>query len=90
MVLSIRSVPSAQMARACLANNFPRSQGALAAVAPVAFVPRSVVVIALRIDIMALAPGTLEGPLFPSQRVDVGMTLIGVEELVEVREHWHG
>ena len=65
-------------------------EGALAAVAPVAFVPRSVVVIALRIDIMALAPGTLEGPLFPSQRVDVGVALIGVEELVEVREHWHG
>jgi len=65
-------------------------ESALAAVAPVAFAPRSVVVRPPRIDVLALAPGTLEGPLFPSQRVDVGMTLIGVEELVEVREHWHG
>jgi len=65
-------------------------ESALAAVAPVAFAPRSVVVLPSRIDVLALAPGTLEGPLFPSQRVDVGMTLIGVEELVEVREHWHG
>jgi len=65
-------------------------ESALAAVAPVAFAPRSVVVLPPRIDVLALAPGTLEGPLFPSQRVDVGMTLIGVEELVEVREHWHG
>ena len=64
-------------------------ESALAAVAPGAFAPRSVVVLPPRIDVLALAPGTLEGPLFPSQRVDVGMTLIGVEELVEVREHWH-
>ena len=65
-------------------------ESALAAVAPVAFAPRSVVVLPPRIDVLALAAGTLEGLLFPSQRVDVGMTLIGVEELVEVREHWHG
>jgi hypothetical protein len=63
---------------------------ALAAVAPGAFAPRSVVGLPPRIDVLALAPGTLEGPLFPSQRVDVDMTLIGVEALVEVREHWHG
>jgi hypothetical protein len=65
-------------------------ESALAAVAPGAFAPGSVVVLPPRIDVLALAPGTLEGPLFLSQRVDVGMTLIGVEELVEVREHWHG
>src|SRR6266849_3626613 len=43
-------------------------EGALAAVAPVAFAPRSVVVIAPRIDILALTPGTLERPIFPPQR----------------------
>ena len=65
-------------------------EGALAAVTPVAFAAGAVVVLPPGIDVLALAPGTLEGPLFLSQRVDVGMTLIGVEELVEVREHRHG
>jgi hypothetical protein len=32
----------------------------------------------------SLAPGTLEGPLFPSQRLDVGVTLVDVEEFVDV------
>jgi len=65
-------------------------EGALATVAPVAFAAGAIMVRPPRIDVLALAAGTLEGLLFPSQRVDVGMTLIGVEELVEVREHWHG
>src|SRR5215831_4218071 len=40
-------------------------------------------------DVVALTAGTLEGPIFPAQRMNVGVTLFGVEELVEVREHWH-
>ena len=64
-------------------------EGALAAVAPVAFAPRAVVIGALGIDVVALAPGTLQRALFPPQRMNVGLTLFGVEELVDVREHWH-
>jgi hypothetical protein len=64
-------------------------EGALAAVTPVAFTAGAVVVCTPRINILALAPGTLKGPLFPPQRMDVGVTLIDVEEVVEVREHWH-
>jgi len=65
-------------------------EGALTAVAPVEFASGSVVIIALWIDSLALAPGTLEGTIFPSQRMDVGLTLFAVEELVDVRKHWHG
>ena len=65
-------------------------KGALAAVAPVALAPGAIVVCPPRIDIVALAPGTLEGPIFPSQRMDVGLTLVDVEEFVHVREHRHG
>jgi hypothetical protein len=65
-------------------------EGALAAVAPVAFAPGAIMVCPPRIDILALAPGTLEGPIFPSQRMDVGVTLVDVEEFVHVREPWHG
>jgi len=65
-------------------------EGALAAIAPVAFTSRSVVIIPPWIDVLTLAPGTLEGPIFPSQGMDVGLTLCDVEELMEVREHRHG
>ena len=65
-------------------------EGALAAVAPVAFATGSVVVCPPRINVVALAPGTLQGTIFPSQRMDVGLTLVNVEELVDVREHRHG
>ena len=65
-------------------------EGALAAVTPIAFAPGAVVVLPPRIDVLALAPGTLEGPIFPPECMDVGLTLVGVEELVEVREHRHG
>ena len=40
-------------------------------------------------DVVALTPRTLERPIFPSQPMNVGVTLFGVEELVDVREHWH-
>jgi hypothetical protein len=42
-------------------------EGALAAVAPVAFAPGPVVVSLPRINIVALAAGTLESPIFPPQ-----------------------
>src|SRR5262245_59165216 len=64
-------------------------EGAFAAVTPVAFTAGAVVVRPPRINVLALAPGTLKGTLFPPQRMDIGVTLIDVEEVVEVREHWH-
>ena len=59
-------------------------EGALAAVAPVAFAAGSIVLRPPWIDILALAPGTLEGTFFPSERMDVGLTVFGIEELVDV------
>jgi hypothetical protein len=59
-------------------------EGAFAAVTPVALTPGSIVVVPPRIDLLALAPGTLEGTIFPSQRMDVGVTLVDVEEFVDV------
>jgi hypothetical protein len=59
-------------------------EGALAAVAPVALAPRAVVVRAPGIDVVALAPGTLERAFFPPERMDIGLTMFGVEELVEI------
>jgi hypothetical protein len=59
-------------------------EGALATVTPVTFTPGSVVIRPPRIDVLALAPGTLEGPIFPPQRMDVSLTLVDVEELVDV------
>jgi len=59
-------------------------EGALAAVTPGAFAPGAVVVRPPRIDVLALAPGTLEGTIFPPQRMNVGLTLVDVEELVDV------
>jgi hypothetical protein len=59
-------------------------EGALAAVTPVAFAAGAVVVLPPGIDVLALAPGTLEWPIFPPQRMNVGLTLVDVEELVDV------
>jgi hypothetical protein len=59
-------------------------EGPLAAVAPVALAPRAVVVRAPGIDVLALAPGALERAFFPPQRMDVGLTVFGVEELVDI------
>jgi len=41
-------------------------------------------------NVEALTAGTLEGPIFPAQRMDVGLTRFGVEEVVEMRHHRHG
>jgi hypothetical protein len=46
--------------------------------------PGAVVVRPPGIDLLALAPGTLEGTFFPPQRVDGGLTVFGIEELVDV------
>ena len=59
-------------------------EGTLATVTPVPFTPGAIVVRPPRIDISALAPGTLEGTIFPPQRMDVRLTLVDVEELVKV------
>jgi hypothetical protein len=59
-------------------------EGALAAVTPGAFTARAVVIRPPRIDVLALAPGTLEGTIFPPERMDIEVAGIGVEELVEV------
>src|SRR4029434_6174661 len=41
-------------------------------------------------DVEALTAGTLEGPIFPAQCMDVGLTRFGVEEVVEMRHNRHG
>jgi hypothetical protein len=64
-------------------------EGALAASAPVAFTPRSVVVLAPGIDLVTVAPGTLEGAILPPQGVDVRLPLLGAEELVDRGEKRH-
>jgi hypothetical protein len=65
-------------------------EGAFAAIAPGAFTPGSIVIRPPRIDVLALAPGTLEGTIFPSRRMDVDLTLVDVKEFVDVRKHQHG
>ena len=56
----------------------------------VAFQARLGVVRAPRSDVEALTAGTLEWAIFPPQRVDIGLTRFGVEELVEMRHNRHG
>jgi hypothetical protein len=64
-------------------------ESALAAIAPVAFASRPIMIRAPRVDVVALAPGTLQRAILPPQYMNVGLTLFGVEELMDVREHWH-
>jgi len=56
-------------------------------VAPVAFAPRPVVVIVPRVDVVALALGTLQRTIFPPECMDIGVAGIDVEELVEIGEN---
>ncbi len=65
-------------------------EGALAAMALVALAPGAVVVRAPRIDVVAIATGTLQWAIFPPQCVDVGLALFGAEELVDIGESRHG
>src|SRR5215467_9637953 len=66
-------------------------EGALASLLFTAVALQSglVVVGAPGTNVVALTPRTLARPIFPTQRMNVGLTLFGVEELVDVREHWH-
>jgi hypothetical protein len=64
-------------------------EGALAVLAPVALTPGPVVVLAPRIDLVTVAPGTLESAIFPPQGVDVGLTVFSAEELVDMEEYRH-
>jgi len=31
----------------------------------------------------------VERPIFPPQRMDIGIAGVSMEKLVEMREHWH-
>ena len=59
-------------------------KGTLAPVTPVPLTPGAIVVRPPRINILALAPGTLEGTIFPPQRMDVRLALFEAEELVDI------
>jgi hypothetical protein len=48
------------------------------------------VVRAPRIDLVAIATGTWQWAIVPPQCVDVGLTLFGAEELVDIGESRHG
>jgi hypothetical protein len=65
-------------------------EGALTAVAPVAFAPRSVVVRAPRIDRSALAAGTLQRAIFPPELMNIGVAAVDIEKLVQMGEDRHG
>jgi hypothetical protein len=39
---------------------------------------------------VALAARTLQQTVFPPERMDIGLALFSVEELVQMGEHWHG
>jgi hypothetical protein len=65
-------------------------EGTLAAMAPVASAPGAVLVGAPASDVVALASGTLQWTIFPPERMDVGLALFGVEEVMQMREDRHG
>ena len=64
-------------------------EGALAAMAPGAFTSGTVLVHAPLANVMALAPRTLEGTIFPPERMDVGLALFSVKKLVQMGERRH-
>ena len=57
---------------------------------PVAFAPGSILVCAPLANVVALAARTLQRTVFPPQPMDIGLALFGVEEVVQMGEHWHG
>jgi hypothetical protein len=65
-------------------------EGALTAMAPVAFAPGAVLVCAPLANMVALAARTLQQTIFPPERTDVGLALFSVEELVDMGKHRHG
>src|SRR5262245_3001028 len=56
----------------------------------VAFQSGLVVVGTPKTDVVALTPRTLERPILPAQGMDVGLTRVGVEEVVKMRHKRHG
>jgi len=66
-------------------------EGALATLlfAAVAFQARLGVVGAPGPNVVALAPGTLEGTIFPPQRMDVCLALFEAKELVDIGKRRH-
>ena len=65
-------------------------EGPLIALAPGAFAPRSLGVRAPLAKVVALAPGTLQGTIFPPEHMEVGVALVGVEAVVHMGAHRHG
>jgi hypothetical protein len=65
-------------------------EGALAVSAAVAFAPWPVVISAPVTNVVALTPGTLERTIFPAKTMDIRVAGVGMKELVEMREDWHG
>src|SRR5215813_911129 len=65
-------------------------EGAPTAVAPVSLQAWSIVIGAPGPNVVALTPGTAERTLMPPQCMNIRLTLIGVEELMDIREHGHG
>jgi hypothetical protein len=65
-------------------------EGALAAVTPVAFASGSIPVRAPLANVVALAARTLQRTVFPPERLDVGVALVSVEEMVQMGEYRHG
>ena len=65
-------------------------EGPLTAMAPGAFAPGSILVRAPLAKMVALAARTLQRTIFPPERMDVGLALFGVEEVVQMGEHRHG
>src|SRR5262249_16925984 len=41
-------------------------------------------------NVVALAPGTLQGTIFPPEHMEVGVALVGVEAVVQMGAHRHG
>jgi len=65
-------------------------EGALAAMAPGALASGSILVRAPAANVVALAARTLQRPVFPPERMDVGLALFEAEELVQMGEYRHG
>ena len=67
-------------------------EGALAGVlfTAVAFESGLIVLRTPGTDVVAVTPRTLERAIFPPQRMDIGLTRFGVEEVVEMRHNRHG
>jgi hypothetical protein len=58
--------------------------GVLAVSTTIAFASGAVVIIAPGTDVLPLALGTLAWPIFPAEMMDIGLTGVGIEKLMEV------